>query len=158
MRRLILALLLALALAVAGTGAAHAHVEVIEAEPAVDGEATAGQEGVEIRFAALDPGRPIEVEVTDAAGEDVTDGEPLVDERASTVEVPTRPLEVGQHIVHWHAWSDDGDGESEGTFRFEVVDAPGGGWGIWLVWGVALAVPAFVFLRPGARRRREAQA
>lgn len=137
----------------ASAGPAGAHVEVIGAEPEVDGEVTEGEDGVEIRFAALDPSAPVEIEVTDPAGHDVTAGEPEVDARTSTVSVPTKPLEAGQHIVHWHAASDDGDGESEGTFRFDVVDAPGDGWGIWLIWIVGLAIPAAVFLRPGARKR-----
>lgn len=147
-------LLVALFMLTAGATTAHAHVEVIEADPEIDGEVTEGRERIEIRFAALDPKRPVEVDITDRAGDEVTAGEPELDTRTSTVEVPTEPLEPGQHIVHWHAWSDDGDGQSEGTFRFEVTESPGGGWGIWLIWIVALAIPAAVFLRPGARRSR----
>jgi len=153
-RRTVRLLLMAVLVIGASASPAGAHVEVVDGDPGPDGEIMEGEEGIEITFAAIDAERPIEVEVTDAAGEDVTAGEPTLDERTGGARVPTEPLETGQHIVHWHAWADDGDGESEGTFRFEVTDAPGGGWGIWLVWIVALAVPAFVFLRPGAKRSR----
>jgi hypothetical protein len=107
-----------------------------------------------LTMAAFDPDRPVEVEITDPAGEDVTAGEPDVDATRATVEVPTEPLQAGQHIVHWHAWADDGDGESEGTYTFMVVESPETGWGIWLVWIAALGIPAAIFLRPGARRSR----
>lgn len=135
-------------------GVAGAHVELIESDPPVDGEATAGVTSVVLTMAAFDPDRPVEVEVTDPAGEDVTAGEPDVDVARSTVEVPTAPLREGRHIVHWHAWADDGDGLAEGTFTFSVVESPSTGWGIWLVWIAALGIPAAILLRPGARRTR----
>ena len=134
---------------------ASAHVELLESEPAAGDTATAGLESISLTLLALDPDEPVSVEVTDAAGEDVTAGEARVDGRSSTVEVPVRPLEAGEHIVHWHATADDGDGLSEGTFTFRVKEAQGGGWGIWLIWLVALGIPAAIFLRPGARRRRD---
>lgn len=152
MRRLAVIAIAALAV-LGGARPALAHVELVEADPAVDADVSEGVERVVLTMSALDAERPVEVEVTDAAGEDVTDGDARVDARRSTIEVPTHPLRPGQHIVHWHAWSDDGDGESEGTFRFTVVEAPGTGWGIWLVWIAAIGIPAAVFLRPGARKK-----
>jgi len=149
MRRLVAALL---ALAVLAPAPAAAHVELIESDPAADGEATEGLTSVILTMAAVDPDRPVEVEITDPSGEDVTTGEAEIDARSSIVEVPTEPLQQGRHIVHWHAWADDGDGQGEGTFTFDVVEAPSTGWGIWLVWIAALGIPAFVFLRPGARK------
>lgn len=147
-------LLIALASAtfVLGADPAGAHVEVRESEPSAGGTATEGDDSVSLTLLAFDPEGPVDIEVTDPAGVDVTAGEPEVDARTSTVTVRTQPLEEGEHIVHWHALADDGDGESEGTFTFTVESAPGTGWGIWLVWLVALGVPAAVFLRP--RRRR----
>jgi methionine-rich copper-binding protein CopC len=150
MRRLVA---LVLVLAVLAPAPAGAHVELIESDPPVDGEATEGLTSVVMTMAAFDPDRPVEVEITDPAGEDVTAGEPDVDTRA-TVAVPTEPLQAGQHIVHWHAWADDGDGESEGTYTFTVVESPETGWGIWLIWIAALGIPAAILLRPGARRSR----
>jgi len=129
---------------------AGAHVELIEADPEVDGEVTEGQTSVTLTLAAWDSEAPVDVEVTDPAGVDVTTGEPTLDPRTSTVEIATEALEPGRHIVHWHATADDGDGPSEGTFRFTVTEAPGGGIGIWVLWIVALAIPAAIFLRPGA--------
>lgn len=133
---------------------ASAHVEVRESEPGAGETVVEGIDEVSLTLLALDPEGPVDIEITDPAGDDVTIGEPDVDARTSTVTVATEPLEPGEHIVHWHAVSDDGDGESEGTFTFTVEEAGGTGWGIWLVWLFALGVPAAIFLRPGARRSR----
>ena len=144
------ALLVALAPAPAG-----AHVELFESEPGAGERVTEGVETVTLKLLAFDPDEPVSVEITDQAGADVTAGEPRVDARASSVAVDVEPLLAGEHIVHWHAFADDGDGLSEGTFTFRVKKAQGGGWGIWLVWLFALGVPAAIFLRPGARRGRD---
>ena len=143
-----------LALITAATPAG-AHAELLESDPPVGGTVTEGVETVEMTLLAFDPEGPVDIAVTDPAGTDVTRGEPRVDARSSTVEIDVEPLGIGQHIVHWHAMADDGDGESEGTFTFEVRKAQGGGWGIWLVWLFALGVPAAIFLRPGGRRGSE---
>ena len=140
---------------VAATAPVGAHAELLESDPPVGGTVREGVETVEMTLLAFDPDGPVDIEVTDPSGTDVTRGEPRVDARSSTVEIDVEPLGVGQHIVHWHAMADDGDGESEGTFTFEVKEAQGGGWGIWLVWLFALGVPAAIFLRPGGRRGSE---
>lgn len=134
---------------------AGAHAELRDSEPAAGETVTEGVESIRLTVLAFDPEGSVSIEVTDASGEDVTAGDAVVDARASTVEVAVEPLEVGEHIVHWHAMADDGDGLSEGTFTFRVRKAQGGGWGIWLVWAFALGVPAAIFLRPGARRGRD---
>jgi methionine-rich copper-binding protein CopC len=134
---------------------AGAHAELLESDPPVGGTVTEGVETVQMTLLAFDPDEPVSIEVTDPDGTDVTTGEPRVDARASTVEIDVEPLGVGQHIVHWHAMADDGDGQSEGTYTFEVRQAQGGGWGIWLVWLFALGVPAAIFLRPGGRREAQ---
>jgi methionine-rich copper-binding protein CopC len=136
-------------------GAAHAHAELLESEPGAGATVPEGVDSVRLTLVSFDPEGEVSVEVTDAAGDDVTVGETEVDARTSTVEVAVEPLAIGEHIVHWHAMADDGDGLSEGTFTFRVKEAQGGGWGIWLVWLFALGVPAAIFLRPGARRKRE---
>lgn len=142
-------------LLVLGASPAAAHVELLESDPPAGGTATVGLESVTLTLLALDPDEPVTVDITDPSGQDVTVGEPRVDERSSTVEVPVEPLQAGEHTVHWHATADDGDGLSEGTFTFRVKEAQGGGWGIWLIWLVALGIPAAIFLRPGARRGRD---
>lgn len=141
------ALLLVLSAAPAG-----AHAELLESDPPAGGTVTEGVESVEMTLLAFDADEPVSIEVTDPAGTDVTVGGPRVDALGSKVTIDVEPLEVGEHIVHWHAMADDGDGASEGTFTFDVTKAQGGGWGIWLVWLFALGVPAAIFLRPGARR------
>lgn len=150
----VLVALVALPLALVPT-AAGAHVEVLESVPAAGETVVEGVDSVALTLLAFDPDEPVSIDVTDPAGEDVTVGEPQVDARSSTVEVAVEPLDVGGHVVHWQAVADDGDGLSEGTFTFEVREAQGGGWGIWLVWLFALGVPAAMLLRPGARRERE---
>jgi methionine-rich copper-binding protein CopC len=144
------ALLLALSPVAAG-----AHAELLESEPSAGATVPEGLESVRLTLLSFDPEGDVSIDVTDPAGDDVTVGEPEVDARASTVEVAVRPLDVGEHIVHWHAMADDGDGLSEGTFTFRVREAQGSGWGIWLIWLVAIGVPAAIFLRPGARRGRD---
>jgi copper resistance protein C len=152
--RALRSLLIGLLLIVATAPAAGAHVELLESEPVAGGTVRAGVTSVKLTLLALDPSGPVSIEVTDPAGIEQTVGEPEVDERTSVVSVATEPLQAGEHIVHWHALADDGDGESEGTFTFTVEEAPDRGIGLWLVWIVALAIPAAIFLRPGARRSR----
>lgn len=147
-------LLLVLAITVITAPVASAHVEVRESDPAAGDTVREGLESISLTLLAFDPEGPVSIEVTDPAGTDRTVGEPEVDARTSTVTVRTEPLAVGEHIVHWHAEADDGDGASEGTFTFVVEEAAGTGPGIWLVWIVGLAIPAAIFLRPGARRSR----
>lgn len=144
---------LAALLAALPAAPAGAHVELRESTPAAGGTVTTGVDAVRLTLLAFDADEPVSVEVTDPTGEDVTVGEPRVDARTSTVEVAIEPLDVGEHIVHWHAVADDGDGQSEGAFTFRVRKAQGGGWGIWLVWLFALGIPAAIFLRPGSRRK-----
>ena len=133
-------------------GTAGAHAELLESEPAAGATVPEGVQTVRLTLLAFDPEGDVSIDVTDPAGDDVTVGEPVVDARTSTVEIDVEPLGVGEHMVHWHAMADDGDGLSEGTFTFRVREAQGGGWGIWLVWAFALGIPAAIFLRPGARR------
>lgn len=150
----LIGVLAALVLALA-PGTAGAHVELLESEPAADSTVPEGVEAVRLTLLAFDPAGEVSIDVTDPAGDDVTVGDPDVDARTSTVEIAVAPLEVGEHIVHWHAMAQDGDGLSEGTFTFRVRGAQGGGWGIWLVWLFALGIPAAIFLRPGGRRGRD---
>ena len=135
-----------------GAPAADAHAEIRTSDPAIGGTVAAGLDEITMTFISLDPTEPIEVEVLDDAGTDRVDGAVDVSARDSVVTVPVDPLEVGPHTVRWSATSSDGDGVSEGAFDFTVEEASGGGFGVWLLWIVALGIPAAVFLRPGRRR------
>lgn len=148
------AFLLSAALVVASAAPAGAHAEIREADPERDGVAPTGTEEISITFLAFDAEGPVSVDVHGPDGAHVTAGDPEVSARDSVVTVPVRPLEEGVHTVEWTVLSDDGDGESTGTYRFTVEPASGTGPGIWLVWAVAIGIPAFVFLRPGARKKR----
>ncbi len=139
-------------LIVAGAGPAGAHVEVSESDPPAAGEVGIGIEEIEIRFLSMDPDEPVAVVVVDSRGVDRVDGEVSVDR--DLVTVPVQPLEAGEHRVEWTAFSTDGDGVSQGTYVFTVVDSGGTGFGLWLLWIVALGIPAAIFLRPGARKKK----
>lgn len=155
MRSVRTALLTAAALAVvaptvSSTPAAHAHAEIRESEPAAGGTTATGTEELVLRFISLDTSEPVEVTVTGPEGEDVVAASPVVLEDG-TVEVALEPLDEGEHTVAWRAVSADGDGEAEGSFTF-TAESTGGGYGVWLLWIVALAIPALIFLRPGAKK------
>lgn len=152
MSKLVLAAIVCCASLIALAAPVGAHAEIRESDPA-DGDTVAtGVDELSMTFIAFDPSGPVSVEVRDGAGADVVAGEPEVSARDSVVTVPLEPLEAGEYRVHWHALSDDGDGIAEGDFTFTAEDV-GGGIGIWLVWAVAIIIPAAIFLRPGARRR-----
>ena len=108
----------------------------------------------------MDAEVPATVDVLDPQGNSITTGEPtVVAEGAAgvTVAVPVAPLEEGRHLVLWEAMSTDGDGLSTGTYEFVADESSGGGPGVWLLWVVALAVPAAILLRPKRRPRGGAE-
>ena len=136
---------------------AGAHAEVRESDPAMGGTAPVGQDEVTITFITMDPDVPPEIDVLDPDGESIITGRPTVAETAATgttVAVTVEPLEEGLHRVTWSAMSTDGDGLSTGSFEFEAEDRPSGSPGVWLLWAVALAIPALILLRPGGRRTK----
>ncbi len=55
--------------------------------------------------------------------------------------------------MNWTLAATDDD-PSVGQFSFTVTAAgsSGGGFGVYLLWAVALAIPAAIFLRPGAKK------
>lgn len=138
-------------------GPAGAHAEVRESDPPVGGTAPVGQDEVTITFITMDPDVPPEIEVLDPDGDSIVTGRPTVADTAptgTTVALTIEPLEEGLHLVTWRAMSSDGDGLSTGTFEFEAEERSSGNPGVWFLWAVALAVPALILLRPGARRRK----
>ncbi len=136
---------------------AGAHAEIRTSDPAAGGVAPTGLEEVSLTFITMDPNQPYEVSVLDPDGREMVDGEPVVKESSAsgtTIIVPVKPLQDGVHFLSWKATSTDTDGVTTGNFEFTVQpSSSGGGFGVWLLWIVALAIPAAVFLRPGARRR-----
>jgi copper transport protein len=154
--RVLLPLLLVLAV-VAPAGPVGAHAEPRESDPPADGTAPTGQDEVTITFISMDPEVPAVVEVEGPDGGSITTGQTTVAETTAagtTVIVPVEPFEEGQHVVSWEAMSSDGDGLSTGTFEFTAEQRSTSGPGIWLIWIVALAIPAAILLRPGAKRKR----
>lgn len=154
MRRALLVLLLALAHHFFAAPSAGAHAEIRESDPRAGGVAPAGIDEIEITFLAFDPEGPVIIDVHGPNGEHVVIGDAEVSARDSVVTVPVKPLEEGVHEVEWSVLADDGDGQTTGSYEFTVEPAAGTGWGIWLVWAFALGIPAFVFLRPGARKKK----
>ena len=136
---------------------AGAHAEIRTSDPAAGGVAPTGLEEVSLTFITTDTSAPIDVSVLDPDGNEMVDGDvEIKDSSASgtTVIVPVKPLQDGIHYLSWKATSSDADGIATGNFEFTVQpSSSGGGFGVWLLWIVALAIPAAVFLRPGARRR-----
>ncbi len=153
MRRLSL-LMFTLLVVVAAASPAGAHAEIRESDPERDGVAPTGTEELSMTFIAFDPEGPVIIDVHGPDGEELVIGDAQISARDSVVTVPVKPLAEGVHSVEWSVQSDDGDGQSTGSFQFSVEPAAGTGPGIWLVWIVALAIPAFVFLRPGARKKK----
>lgn len=153
MRRVVLVLVV-LASVLVPASPAGAHAEIRESDPARDGVAPTGTDELSMTFIAFDPDGPVSIHVHGPDGEDVVVGDAEVSRRDSVVTVPVEPLAEGVHTVEWSVLADDGDGQSTGSFQFTVESSPGGGIGIWLVWAVAIAIPAFVFLRPGARKKK----
>lgn len=150
-RQLLIAVAIAALTALVLAGPAGAHAEVLEADPEIGGEAEEGIGRVELTFIEMDPEGPISVQVLDPSGTDRATGDPTVEGQQLTV--PVEPLEVGEHRVVWAVFAADGDGTSDGSFTFTVVEPAGGGFGVWLLWIVALGIPAAIFLRPGARKK-----
>ena len=140
-------------------GPAGAHAEPRESDPPAGGTAPVDRDEVTITFISMDPEVPALVEVEGPDGVSITTGQATVAETTAagtTVIVPVEPLEEGRHVVTWEAMSDDGDGLSTGTFEFTAEERSTSGPGIWLIWIVALAIPAAILLRPGAKRKRAA--
>ena len=146
----------AAALIVLMAGPAGAHTELRDADPEANGTAPTGQNEVTITFTSIDTEVPVEIEVVGPDGDSIVTGEPTVVEEApsgTTVAVSVEPLEEGTHQVSWQAMAGDGDGLATGSYEFTAEDS-GGGFGIWLLWAAALAVPALLLFGPALRRRR----
>lgn len=154
--RVAVRLVLSITTLVVAAAPAGAHVEVRDADPAVDGTVPTGTDELSITFITMDPDEPVAVTVADEDGEDVDTGQVAVgDTTASgtTVVVPVEPLEEGDYVVSWAAMSTDGDGRTTGTYGF-TVEAPPGSFGVWLLWIVAIGIPAALYLRSRLVSRR----
>lgn len=152
MRRVVIAVLLGLGVAIAGTGTAGAHAEIIRSDPAADETIGTGTDEVSMTLLSFDASEPVTVSVTNADGEEFAAGAPDVSTIDSVVTQAVTPLDAGTYTYTWNAMSSDGDGPATGTFTFTVKDV-GSGIAMYVIWAVALAIPAAIFFRPGARRR-----
>lgn len=157
MRRALLTLLVVVLGSVVTAVPAGAHAEVREADPPVQGTGPVGEDEITITFITMDPDVPPEIDVLDPDGNSVAAGDPEIVAEAPTgitVALPVEPLEAGRHVVVWRAMSIDGDGITNGDYEFVAEESAGGGAGVWLLWALALAIPAAIFLRPKGRRGR----
>lgn len=157
MRRLLLLSALVLLVSTLGTTPAGAHAEIRESDPPAGGSAQTGTDELEMTFITMDPSEPVVVSVLDPDGNETVDGDVEIGETTAMgteITVPVEPLAEGLHLVQWRAMSSDGDGITADTFEFRVEESSGSGFGLWFLWLVVLAIPAAVFLRPGARKKR----
>ncbi len=115
--RYMLATFTALALAIGMAGQAHAHAMLHHAEPRVGSTVSAAPHEVTLAFTQKVEPAFCTVEVTDAAGQRVDDGKPLVD--GTVVRVPLKTLAPGSYRVKWRVMSVDTHA-TEGAFTFQL--------------------------------------
>ena len=113
-----LALLLVASLTAPGIAQAHAFPKT--AEPAIDGTVSPAPHEVKIWFTGkLEPAFS-KLDVQDAAGMAVDQGDAAVDPQDTTLmRVSLKPLSAGIYKVHWHAVSVDMHA-TNGDFTFTV--------------------------------------
>jgi len=157
-RRLLLIVTLPVLAVVATAAPAGAHAEIRESDPPAGGVAPTGTDELSMTFITMDTSEPVVVSVLDPDGNELVAGKVEVEDETAlgtTVVVPVEPLKGGNHLVQWRALSSDGDGITTDTFEFTVEEPSGGSrFGVWFLWILALGIPAAIFLRPGARRKR----
>jgi hypothetical protein len=111
---------ISVALLAAVPESARAHAFPKTAEPAADSTVAAAPSEVKIWFTGkLEPAFS-KLEVRDAAGAVVDQGNAMVDPQDATLmHVAVKPLPPGTYKVHWHAVSVDTHA-TDGTFSFTV--------------------------------------
>jgi methionine-rich copper-binding protein CopC len=111
-----------LAGALAPASPAFAHDELVESDPAADAALTELPDELTLTFSAAISSEPgaTEIEVTDAAGESLADGEPSIAENVLTQPLAGSP--AGDVTVLWKVVSSDGHPIS-GEYAF-TVEAP----------------------------------
>ncbi len=112
------ALLLALPLLLCG-GRAWAHAHLKAAEPPVGGTVSAAPAAVTITFTEGVEPRFSGIEVTDASGARVDQGDAHLGADDTHLAVALRPLQPGTYTVRWHATAVDTH-KTDGTFQFTV--------------------------------------
>jgi copper resistance protein C len=118
MRRILLLSLPALLL---GAPAAHAHAFLDHSEPGVGATVRIAPRELTLTFTERIEPAFSAVEVDDAAGNRVDQGEIKLDGKdAATLHVPIKPLGAGTYKVKWRAVSVDTH-KTEGTFTFRVT-------------------------------------
>jgi copper resistance protein C len=109
--------LLLLLLLMLGTQDAYAHAHLDRAEPRIESTVTPAPREVSLAFTeGLEPAFST-IEVRDAEGARVDEGEPKVSGR--TMRIGLKALPPGTYKVYWRALSVDTH-KTEGTFSFRV--------------------------------------
>jgi len=121
MRNHCLRLGLGLLLALAAGGSAHAHAFLDRAAPSVGSTLNTSPTVVRLWFTqAIEPAFSA-VEITNAQGTRVDDGQPIVDDKDGTLlQIGLKALTPGEYRVNWYVISVDTH-RTEGHFTFRVA-------------------------------------
>jgi copper resistance protein C len=111
------AVVLASAALTLATAPASAHAHLSRAEPRVDSTVAPAPKEVTLSFTERLESVFSAIEVTDAAGARIDEGEPRIS--GSVMSIDLKPLPPGVYKVHWRALSVDTH-KTEGTFVFQV--------------------------------------
>jgi copper resistance protein C len=109
--------ILALSVLVLGTAAGHAHAHLSRAEPRVDSTVASAPQQVTLSFTEDLESTFSTIEVRDAKGARMDDGEAQINGRI--MRIGLKPLSQGAYKVLWRALSVDTH-KTEGTFMFRV--------------------------------------
>jgi copper resistance protein C len=111
------AAILAFAALALATAPANAHAHLSRAEPRVDSTVASAPQEIKLSFSEGLESTFSTIEVTDAAGARMDEGEPRIS--GSVMSIDLKPLAPGAYKVHWRALSVDTH-KTEGTFSFRV--------------------------------------
>jgi len=109
--------MLAFAALALATAAANAHAHLSRAEPRADSTVASAPKEVTLSFTEGLESVFSAIEVTDAAGARMDEGEPRISGKVMSIGL--KPLAPGAYKVHWQALSVDTH-KTEGTFMFRV--------------------------------------
>jgi copper resistance protein C len=129
----------AVAVLLAPTDAAFAHAHLSRAMPPVDGTVTQPPHEATISFTEAVEPRFSTIEVTNAAGQRVDEGQPhIVGGDGKRLAVGLQALDPGTYAVVWHATSVDTH-KTDGSYHFTVAPTDGSGISIEHAWARATA-------------------
>ena len=129
----------AVAVLLAPIGAAFAHAYLRGAMPPVEGTVTQPPHEATISFTEAVEPRFSTIEVTNAAGQRVDEGQPhIVGGDGKRLAVGLQTLAPGTYAVVWHATSVDTH-KTDGSYHFTVAQTDASGIGVEHVWARATA-------------------